>query len=270
MARTVFFSVLAIVALLVVTAIASRGCDPWAVLYGLEPQRIAPKKSKDLPKVPAASDAYDYLLLPSYENSPYAIHVRLPHEYVLHPEDRRDVSVTYSFSTKMYYPDMSGIGHPKNERYRKCNGYCEGYVSTQIKAVIPSNEGNRRHLARLYKDRDSQKPYVVYKKLMARYGFDEHFMFVYPMQKPGGEHEYFVKKSRSGEPELILKCSPNVPSPACGAWVLLKDVPELQIWIHFGMHLLPEWEKVLAAMDKKISGWVIKKYELSEARHHNS
>lgn len=265
MRRGISISLLAIIAMLFVAAIANRGCDPWTVLYGLEPQRIGPKQSTNLPKTSVSAGAYDYLLLPSYENSPYAIHVRLPHEYLLHPENQREPIVTYSFSTKMYYPDMSGIGNSKNERYRKCKGYCEGYVSTQIKAVIPSNEGNRRYLARLYKDRDAQKPYIVYQKLAPIYGFDEHFTFTYPMQKPGGLHEYFIKKHQSGEPELILQCQPNAPSPACGAWVRLKESPELQIWIHFGMHLLPEWEKVLASMDKKISEWVVKRYELSAA-----
>lgn len=263
MLRRIFqFALLA--ALVLGTAILLVGsCNPWRLLYGLEPSRIAPRMPFHLPKTPLVAGANNYLLLPKYENSPFALEIHLPFEYVLPPNRFEKLAVTYSFSTSMYYPEMTGATNPKNERLRNCVGYCEGYISTLVKAVEPSNEGNKRTLARLYADRDAHKPAVVYEALEPLYGFDEHFVFTYPMQTPPGRHEFFVKKV-NGDPKLIFQCSPSAPSPACSAYVASPTTPEIEVWVNFGMHLLPEWQKILQSMDRKIGEWFSRKHDLSK------
>lgn len=261
MLRRIFkFSLLA--ALVLGTAIFLVGSfNPWRLLYGLEPSRITPRMPSNVPRIPLVVGTNNYLLLPKYENSPFALEIHLPFEYVLPSNRFEKLAVTYSFSTSMYYPEMTGAANPKNERLRNCVGYCEGYISTLVRAVEPNNEGNKRSLARLYADRDAKKPAVVFETLEPLYGFDEHFAFSYPMHKPPGRHEFFIKKI-SGDPRLILQCDPNAQSPACSAYVASPTTPEIEVWVSFGMHLLPEWQEILQSMDRKIGEWFSGKHDL--------
>lgn len=260
--RTILF-LLATPLIIIFCIFLLRGCNPWSILYGLEPARIGPKTSKALPKVSITPGGTHFLLVPFYENNSFALHIKLPDEYVLGPKEQSKAIVSYSFSTKMNYPDMSGIANPKNAYLRDCLGYCNGYVSTYIKAVAPKHNGEVLFLKRLYRDRDSNKPYIVYKPLPAIYGFDEHFSFTYPKQNPPANiYEFFIKKLPTGEPEFIFECKPKNPSPACSVYFHVKKVPELLIWANFGYQLLPEWKPLLAAIDSRVSEWVVKKYDL--------
>lgn len=254
-----------VIFLLVVVISLLGSCNPWK----LEPSRVGPRITSNLPKITPTPNATNYLLLPQYENNLFALHISLPDEYI-HPSNRTsEVLTSYSFHSTMYYPEMTGVSNPKNEHLRNCRGYCEGYVSALIEAVIPGNERNIRQLASLYKDQFGSNPAVLYKPLSPVYGFEEHFVFSYPMiEKKFGDHssttEYFIKRHLNGEPEFIIECLPYVPSPGCQGRIKLALHPEIEVWIGFGMHLLPEWQNLVDALDQRISKWSPTKYDLTK------
>lgn len=253
--RVIKFTI-AVIVLLVVCVFLFASFSP----YRLDPSRMGPRKPASLPTITKTKNAKNYLLFPKHENSQFAVHISKPNEYI-HPSNRTsDVIIADGFNVQMYYPDMTGTANPKNERLNSCLGWCEGKLSALIEASLPENERNKRQLARLYKDREQKNPAVVYKPLAPAYGFDEHFMFSFPMAEErlgsrGSTKEYFVKNDEDGEPQYIIDCNPYTPSPSCSTNLRLKAFPELTAWLSFGMQLLPEWQNLLDSFEKRVLQW---------------
>ena len=251
------FAVLALGIMVLLAMVARCARNP----YGLEPERLGPKRKKLAHPVTAIADAENYLLYPYTEDSNYVIHIALPNHYI-HPENTsKKLFSSYGMSAEMYYPGLNGKFHPENANLPQCNGYCNGYVSASI-------EPNPRNAQAIMLDRleyfsrarQSKDPALAFEDLEPELGFDERLMVKYPIADRQSPSEtstkiFFIKREKDGALKYVFECSPNEPSPACSVMFNLSSRPELLVDIRFGMHLMTEWENLVRSVDAKITSW---------------
>lgn len=254
-----------LIATISVSIIASWIRNP----YGLEEERIGPKKSNLSATVLAVPNAMNFLLHSYSTESEYVIHLALPNHYIHESHETTRIIDSYSLSAYMYYPGLNGKYHPENRNLPKCNGYCGGYVSAYI---VPSNESastiSTKTLERVDRDRNQGNPFMKFEELSPEFGMADHFQIRYPVIEDKTEgnksstQEFIIKRSENGDIKYLFECSPYKPSPACSVKFNLSSRPELLVEITFGRHLMTQWESLINSTNEKIVSWGPTRIEL--------
>lgn len=244
--------------------------------YGLEEARVKPKGEETFSNFVPEPNSKNILLLQHYEKNSFAIYLPVPNHYIHSSNYTSRVKKAYGYPVYMYYPGLNGKFHPSNKNLPKCKGYCNGYISTSMKASsISAVSQNKNKLERIKADREKQNSLHNYSDLRGIHGLNNRIEISYPMieNKNGGKKhqtkEYLYSLDDVGEVKYFFECRPYTPSPSCNTKFNHSAIPELIIDIRFAQDLMPEWRNIIQSIDMKISSWGPQKLEVLSNRYHD-
>ena len=222
--------------------------DPLLSLTPLEPERVHPSMSVELPDFPAKPGTKRFVIfnnvLPAGRPGK-ALFLRVPREYA--GEDSREPARTWGLNLLVHYPDMTGSGNPKNKgALGVCAGGCPGEMLISIYNEIGSDMfGPEIRFASL--EKDLHNPAFVH----TRYSEVKSEKFTRVVNEEHGTDPknvsnalYFIEKRSDGSVQFFARCSYNTKVHLCVAYAASPDVVGVEVQYTFHLEEVDDSERI--------------------------
>lgn len=232
--------------------------DPLLRKAPLEPERIAPQTTLDLPSIPTKSGevtflAYDYLAQ-GRPCTPVVV-LDIPQSYA--PRSPAGPTRTWQVLLLVRFRHEDNSIEPGTPELFGCVGHCDGRLTLMISNGSGEKEKEAQRvfhatgvwLNMLRRNEHDQ----VGEQANTRYGYKR---YAHVKTSPDADAEYYSDTDDETKVSYALKCDPHVLIAHCNAYFSLPDYRWINVEINFDMLDLPIWETIRDSIVKFVSAGV--------------